>query len=68
MTDKPVIPNPVAAIEEAEGQPLAAVCSVCKVEIDTANVEVFELTGDLFCDDCADAAFAGMADLEDEPS
>ena len=32
-------------------------CAHCGEEIEEANVEAFELSGELVCDDCAEAIF-----------
>lgn len=35
-----------------------ASCGVSGDDFESANVEAFELTGDLYCDDCADEVIA----------
>jgi hypothetical protein len=35
----------------------SALCEFCGDEIADANVEAFELTGQLLCDECADGVF-----------
>lgn len=37
--------------------PIAGCCERCRAEIETVNVEAFELTGQVLCEDCADEAF-----------
>ncbi len=39
-------------------------CQRCKESIDEANVEAFELTGELLCDECAEIAFEDYAQRE----
>lgn len=49
-----------------------SVCAGCDVtgdEFYSVNVEAFELTGELYCDDCSEAAIAQWAeDNEDDGS
>lgn len=43
-------------------------CGVCGEEFASPNIEAFELTGELYCDDCADAVFERLADEDDAPT
>lgn len=38
--------------KEAEGS-----CQRCRAEVESVNVEAFELTGQILCEDCADEVF-----------
>jgi ribosome-binding protein aMBF1 (putative translation factor) len=32
-------------------------CEICGEECDTANIETYEISGKIVCDDCADEIF-----------
>lgn len=43
-----------------------AECGVGGDDFASPNVEAFEVTGDLYCDDCADDVLARLADEDDD--
>lgn len=43
-------------------------CGASGDDFGSVNVEAFEVTGELFCEDCADEAIAGAAELAQEQS
>lgn len=60
------------AVEAGEKRPVfhslsaCAECGVSGEDFASPNVEAFEVTGELICDDCAEAVLERAAEAEDE--